>query len=353
MQAQQQHQQQQPHRDEADDLAVRRRHELHALLDAQLHFGPEYGWHGLSNHLPMALHALWALGADGTRLRLCFDRYRAEHKLPAAAPAGRVLDEWPAVRGDLGRYVDLRVTFEDQLVRHGMAVVLQRAMPLLWPGALGAAFHGLIRTAHAVQAGHTGEIAAGLAYWAARWLPVPTPAACHPAASLADWTASLEAAAQRVRPAGSLISERAVDATQTPAYVELAASAPLLDGWSALADWAAGLYARSGNFTILHVVTGIRAARVMAPWAGEPDAACSTFLRAAVAGVLASHLVVDQSPALPLGFDWSTARAGAIASDDEHLIKLIHALDEMRELDGAAADEAQRLAAAARVLGIG
>ena len=40
------------------------------------------------------------------------------------------------------------------------------------PGVAAAAFHGLIRTAHAVQSGHAGEVAAALAYWAWRWQPL-------------------------------------------------------------------------------------------------------------------------------------------------------------------------------------
>jgi hypothetical protein len=52
----------------------------------------------------------------------------------------------------------------------------------------------------------------------------------------------------------------------------------------------------------------------------------------------------------PDGFDWHTACAGARASDDEHVIKLIHALHEMRGWDGPVADDKLRLAAAARAL---
>src|SRR6185436_4564744 len=47
--------------------------------------------------------------------------------------------------------------------------VLQATLPELAPGITGAAFHGLIRTAMGVTSRHEGEIAAGLAYWAAHW----------------------------------------------------------------------------------------------------------------------------------------------------------------------------------------
>ncbi|HZF79913.1 MAG TPA: questin oxidase family protein [Rubrivivax sp.] len=324
--------------------------ELHALLQTQLRFGPEYG-QGLSNHLPMALHALAELRADGNRLRTAFDRYLDAHRLPAMTESGAMLADWPATRGDIARYADLRATFDDLLARRGIDGTLRSAVPQLWPGAVGAAFHGLIRTAHAVQAGHIGELAAALAYWAARWQALPIPTVQRPAASFPDWARALEAAAQRLQPPGGLIAERAVNAAASPDYAELAATAPLLEGWSELVDWGAGLYARSGNFTVLHIVTGTRAARVMAPWAGDPAAARSAFLRATVAAALASHLAVHGSPGVqPEEFDWHMARVGARASDDEHVIKLIHALHEMRRWDGSAADDKLRLAAAARAM---
>ncbi|HLL13390.1 MAG TPA: hypothetical protein VK570_20170, partial [Rubrivivax sp.] len=196
-----------------------------------------------------------------------------------------------------------------------------------------------------------GELAAALAYWAARWQALPAPTGLRTAASFADWVRALEGAAQGQRLAGWLIADRAVNAAASADYAELAATAPPLEGWSEWVDWGAGLYARSGNFTVLHIITGTRAARVMERWAGEPAAAREAFLRAAVAAALASQLVVQASTCVPAdGFDWHTACAGAKASDDEHVIKLIHALHEMRGWDGPVADDKLRLAAAARAL---
>jgi hypothetical protein len=321
---------------------------LHALLDAGLAHGPEYG-DGLSSHLPMALHALHALGAGPARLQAFSTAYA--HRLNGrggAGPAPRPLPaSWLDARGDVGAYEALRRHFESMLLEGGRDSTLRALLPALWPGAAGAAFHGLIRTAHAVQAAHARELAAALAYWAARWQPVPV-AGAPPAGApmpVADWAARLEAAALELRLPGRLISLRIDAAVKTPAYAALA-GATMLDGLQPLSDWAADLYARSANFTVLHLVTATRAARVLWPWTTARSEVLQGLLRAATAAVLASHL--QRVPAAPDETlpAWPDLVAGAIASDDEHVIKLVHALVEERAVYG----EGRRQQAAAQAL---
>ena len=73
---------------------------------------------------------------------------------------------------------------------------------------------------------------------------------------------SWSAAALRSRPAGALISGRLTAAAGSEAYAQRAERLAV-DTLQPLADLAASLYARSGNFTVLHVVTATRAARAM------------------------------------------------------------------------------------------
>jgi Questin oxidase-like len=312
---------------------------LHALIERSLQRLPEYRG-GLSNHAPMALHALSELGADDQRLHDFFNRYaqRLEGRSADAEP----LADWPAARGRIDAFDALRAGFERMLHAQGAADTLHRVLPALWPGVASAAFHGLIRSAHGLQSGHPGELAAGLAYWAARWQPCPEVPAGE-ALSFAAWSDRLEAAALRTRTAGGLITQRMETVVRGEPYRELAAAAPadaatLRD----LADWAASVYARSGNFTVLHMVTASRAARVLLPHSDDPAAAWLCLVRAFAAAALASNL--QQRAALPSIADWDELRAAAIASDDEHVIKLVHAcIDE-----SAVYGEGIRRAAAAR-----
>jgi Questin oxidase-like len=314
---------------------------LHALLERSLQRSPEYQ-RGLSNHAPMALHALSELGADDERLLAFFDRYaqRLEGRSADAEP----LADWTAARGRIEAFDALRAGFGHLLHTQGIADTLRLVLPALWPGAAAAAFHGLIRSAHALQSGHLGELAAGLAYWAARWQACPEGQAGE-TLSWAAWSERLEAAALRSRSAGGLITQRMQTVVQGRPYQELAAALPadaatLRD----LADWAAALYARSGNFTVLHMVTACRAARVLLPHSGDPSAAWPGLVRAFVAAALASN--VQRRAALPSLAHWDELRAAAIASDDEHVIKLVHACID----DSAAYGEGVRRATATRAL---
>jgi hypothetical protein len=327
---------------------------LGTLLDASLNTGPEYGG-GMSNHLPMALHALHALGAGAPRLQ-AFSAVYAPRLAARAAPASNAKAlpaDWRDARGDFAAFDSLRLGFETLLRDQGHDATLRALLPALWPGAAGAAFHGLIRTAHAVQSGHQRELAAALAYWAARWKSLPAAPAPPAPVAFAEWAARLEAAALGTRLPGRSITGRidaVVQAPQNTADAAYAAwaDATALEGLMPLSDWAAGLYARSGNFTVLHLVTATRAARVLWPWTTARGEVLQGLLRAVTAAVLASNL----QPAAPLGPDeclpaWPQLIEAAMASDDDHVIKLVHALVEER----AAYGEGQRRQAAARTLG--
>jgi hypothetical protein len=137
-----------------------------------------------------------------------------------------------------------------------------------------------------------------------------------------------------------------VQVVQGPAYARLAAAlAPEEATLEGLAGWAASLYARSGNFTVLHIVTGLRAARVLLSRWPAPPGTLMGLVRAVTAAALASNLASNSGRVVPSS--WAAVRAAALVSDDDHAIKLVHACVE----ESAAYGEGDRLAAATRVLG--
>jgi len=307
---------------------------LHRLLDRNLLLPAEYA-DGLTSHLPMALHALDRMGADAARLQRFFDTYATRFDPPEAADgAAPALADWLPHRGRYASLPALRATFAQALQRDDAATVLRRVVPHLLPGVGAAAFHGLLRSAHAFESGHVGELAHGLAYWAARWFclaPMPAPQAPM---GFEDWSARLAQEARGWRSHGALISLRMQDAEHAPAYRALAGRLRFEgDTLAQLAGFAAGLYAETGNFTVLHLVTGSRAARVMLPFVGEAADASAALVRAFTAAFFASDVASDvasaRRSALPAPLAWSALAAGAIASDDDHVIKLIDAcIDE-------------------------
>lgn len=307
---------------------------LHHLLDQGLAaHAPEYD-HGLSNHLPMLLHALQQLGATPARLGDYAAGYaqRLARRGPTLAPALR--PDWPALRGRPEAFEPLAAHFSAALARQGREATLAQALPLLMPGAGAGAFHGLIRTAHALEAGHDGELAAGLAYWAAAWLPLRAPGAPWPAMdrALPGWLAALQAVAID----GPLPQPRIV------LRLQAVAAAPGFDAAAAslqvdpstlrtLAGHLAALYAATGNFTVLHALTACRALAVLMPLLAGPEArtqAMREFALALGAALHASRLTrfdAADHPPPPTAWAWTALRAAAIASRDDHAAKLVHA----------------------------
>jgi len=287
---------------------------LHTLLDAHLELPPEYR-EGLSNHLPMAQQALHAMGADGPRMQAFSAHYRRhfEGPVPAVAPA----------------YAALLARFEHGLAQQGEAEVLRRELPVLLPGLAAAAFHGVIRTAHGFEAGHRRELAAGLAYWAWRFQPLATPPVAQGQLDFDDWAQWLGEQAGGWRGTAPLISGRMAEATRAPAYLALAAAlAPTPDLLRRLAGLALETYLASRNFTALHMITGLRALRVLLPHAGELPELQPLLQKAFTAAYLAANIKPSAQRPLTGGATWATLCEAATHSNDDHTIKLVHACRE-------------------------
>ena len=106
-----------------------------------------------------------------------------------AHPAGpRPVDPkaWREALGVQGRVGDWIVFFRRELAERPWKTVLAEWTARLSPGVVAAAFHGAIRTAHAVRSleaaetpARVRELAEGLGYWAATYnaLPEATPPA--------------------------------------------------------------------------------------------------------------------------------------------------------------------------------
>jgi Questin oxidase-like len=316
------------------------------LLTESEAYDPEYGG-GLCNHLPMALIALDQMGATPAQL----NDYRRTHvswleKLPerAAAPTGA----WPFRKADHAGFVDLQADFRQRIARGGWEAVLRATLPDLAPGLSAAAFHGLIRTAMGVTSKHDGEIAAGLAYWAAHWqrlgVALGAPSESEPSA---DPLQLLE----RLRN-----DERfAFDPKSAPGLIDDALLAVgTLSGFGDVIGWldpaagtvgniaraAAALYGATGDFTALHTVTAAQAVVALLPYVEEPKILLPWLWQ----GLAAAYIAIGR-PALPDADvianwrameapAWAELMRSALAQDDEHAVKLCYSALSLGRLTG-------------------
>ncbi|WP_119300176.1 questin oxidase family protein [Dongia deserti] len=314
------------------------------LTEAEV-YDPEYGG-GLCNHLPMALVALEQMGATPARL----DDYRRTHvswleKLPDGERVG--IGAWPFRKADRAAFRDLRADFRQRIAREGWEPVLRASLPELAPGLSAAAFHALIRTAMGVVAKHDGEIAAGLAYWAAHWqrLGVVLDAPAESERS-ADPLALLERLHDDARfafdpkQAPDLIDDALLTVGGLSGFDE---AIHWLDPAASIADVAraAGvLYAATGDFTALHTVTGTQAVAVLLPYVQEPKVMLPWLWQ----GLAAAYIAIGR-PAIPETDivearraaetpAWLDLLGSAVAEEDEHTVKLCYSALFLGRLTG-------------------
>lgn len=330
-------------------------------LDECAIHSPEYG-NGLADHLPMLLHAMHALGASPERRAAYVSQYA--QRLEPRYTATLSTTSWRDLRGNIDAFDLLDKKFSARIAAEGRDAVLRDLLPALIPGVGASAFHGLIRCGHAITARHDGELARGLAYWAAAWfkllpyeeagdLPVPT-------LDLATWLARAHDLVTTADTEPPRIVLRMKAWAASPQFAGLA---PALradrDTLDVVARFAATLYAQTGNFTVMHMVTSVHALLVLRPWFEDPVLAARWFGVSLFAALRAARLTREQiahalhalaapNPAseTPLP-SWEVLAAGAIASDDDHAAKIVYSSRALFEMLG---DEVFHAAAARGVL---
>ena len=151
---------------------------LDETLEIMAPMGPDLS-NGLSNHAPMAIEAMCAMGRRDAVMPW-FERYR-RRLAPRRARVARLTDDnWRAALGDLRRTEDWFEFFRNEIAERPWPAVLDKWTARLAPGLMAAATHGVIRTGHATRAlaledtpSRRRELADGLAYWAADYMPLP------------------------------------------------------------------------------------------------------------------------------------------------------------------------------------
>ncbi len=318
---------------------------LDALLAAHADALPESA--GGANHYPMAAEALEALGhpqAIAEDWRRGAAGYAGT--MSPVAPLGQSLAgserETARALGDYSRFADWRAHFRAQVAREGGSAVLARWAPRLAPGIVGAAFHGVLRTAHAARslrvrdtAARRDELALGLAYWAARYTELPATsgqdAADGPGQTLAtlehpwiDDLAEVDFAA---------VTERLTRVPLAPLPVCDASGSAAVELDRLVREAAIGflemLVLERHRIWMLHTVTGPAAVGLLLPEVDERGArtlvACArqavvAFFAAYGAPYVARAHLRASPPA------WPELIERAVASRSVHTIKLTEAL---------------------------
>jgi len=341
------------------------RDELDEALRRLRGFGPEFG-PGFANHGPMAAEALVALDrADAVPGFV--DRY-VGHLEPFVG-AGSALgdDEWEGALGAFDRFADWRARFDREVAEDPVDEALARWVPRLAPGAIAAAGHGLLRTAHArrsLSAADTParrqELASGLAYWAARYQELPGPPLLVGDRGVEAALAGLPVLPEEA-PDEFLIASQVkhVEMVAAPFEQAVAALADPPDASAALVALAAGgargylsNVNRGHGIALLHAVTIPMALDLLLPAVDPADRpTVFAYLWQAMAAIHVAYTPDREDPTPgPAGSREHLVEA-AVESGDEHAIKLaeaaLRAFDRSGDpaLTAAATDAADRFVA--------
>ena len=288
------------------------------------------------------------------------DSTRYEGLPPAADPI--VAERADRALGVHERYADWLAFFRDRLADEPWRTVLSAWVPRLTPGLSGAGFHGLIRTAHAARAlrrrettARRGELAVGLAYWAARYLPLPSTGVRRPRSeSHGETLARLEHPWEEPDvPVGYFAATRASMrgiAPFAPALDLENPRAPAEDLHSIVVAAASALThhlePRHNPLMIVHGVTGPAAVDLLLPHVDQTGARSLVEHAWQGAAVMFMSYGRPHPPeaARAVAVDWPQIVDRAVESwPDSHGLKLVEA---MARFDRTRPDPALRAAAA-------
>ena len=328
-----------------------RRDTLHHCLRQATAWNPTYK-EGLANHLPMVLHAAWELGADSDRLQAQVDRDSA--MLEPTSPSRNPLADWRLGLGRREAYPDLRIHFEQKLVLHGTETTLSDTLPILAPGLTAHAFHGLIRCAHAYESGCLEEIAASLAAWSSGWHSPSMPRPADKRLPWDDWLHEIQPQLETFRSDLRLIQARMAAAEKSPLYQQRGAALAFAPNLPArreqFLDLALNLYLRTRNFTVLHMITALRALRILSPFLPDNETMQDIVTRSALLAMISDDPKPHGLPQTDSPPHWDELKRRACAQQNDHVVKLVHACWQE---DGLRADPRWRKAAALALHGRG
>jgi len=259
----------------------------------------------MSNHLAMALVALDRLGASDERLREFAAFYQRR------------------LRSKPDREAAQSARFAAELQEKGTEAFLRDAVSSRTAGLASEAFHGLIRTAYAVDSGHDTDFPDALTSWAVGYEEVGR-------FEEKRWATAFDAFAAMNRDdrfpkdlVGRSITGRIRQIIAIPAFDDYRFGIRNL-ALRDLARMAALLFLATGDFTVLHLVTACQATRVLQPYlAADAVDHLGVAMLAAYASMGRPDFDPGLQPAADL-LDWPMLAARAIASNDEHDLKLVY-----------------------------
>lgn len=279
------------------------------ILTDYSHYGPLHG-QGLVNHLPMAQVALWKMGATEERLQAYSEAYIKRWQITPAPVGPKKITQLDDALGDELEYCNYVVYFKKVLKTQGIESLLKETLNPLSKGMASGLFHGLIRTAYALESGSLEEVTRGLSLYASVY--------------------------HETRFEGKMIQAHDFkEALYT--YHQQEGQHFYMEGTieqkeQALAETLSQLYLSTGHFIVLHMITGFHALMVLKKYYREFDNVLDRYTVCVQRAIrrlpkdMYKKIVLSQAE-----YEWAALKQEAIEAEDAHTIKFIYTCDELNK----------------------
>jgi len=273
----------------------------------------------LFNHLSISLGALQYFNASNAQLRAFYLHY--SERLDLRCAVQEAIDPMAQQSHALFEY------YHGQLTSVGLTKTLTQELDCLLPGIVAGGFYALNRLANAIDSGELNEIAWSLVCWRIHYLELGpiTPAVDKPPTSI------LRNIAKRVGhfrfPAGNTCDR--MKSVLTLLDYQNNDNQPENISLEILADATIKIYQMSGDFTMLHALTGTASLKALLPYFSDQELALRYFWQGCVVAYIstgsAAMTLVEPSTPMP----WSDIFDFCCQSSNEHLIELCRACHQL------------------------
>jgi hypothetical protein len=287
---------------------------------------------GFAVHCPMVLTALARMGATDQQLQTYFSDWENDNltlsKMHRAALMNNAItiETWRDSLNKSENFGQLQQFFQTWIAQTSANAVMLNVLSQIPKAPASVAFHGFIRLAYGLEANHHGEIAAGLAALVVRNFPIELQRPNNPprAASVAQGLSDLARAMSEFTTPEINITARIRAVVTDPRFARALQIIPA-DPFNDMAVHAIVLYGQQRNFTGLHMVTALHAARVI--FARLPSALFQQYLPSLWIAYCAAFVSIGGTTATPIHAEkqtWSELIEQAKTSTRDHMIKMIY-----------------------------
>lgn len=280
------------------------------IRDYQVTYGSR-----LFNHLSISISALQYLNASEEQMKAFYARYI--DRLNKRCEQQEALDPMSQ------QSAALFDCYKKQLTELGIEKTLARELESLIPGIVAGGFYAINRLASAISLNDIDEMAASLSCWRIYYLELGeiTESLKQPPTKILR---QLTKAMGNIRfPAGN-ICDRMKNVINLHDY-QSSPNQPDKITIEIIADATIKIYQMSGDFTMLHALTGTASLKQLLPYCDNEERMLRYFWQAVVVAYLstggAPMTSVEKSPLIP----WKEIFGFCHLSTNEHLIELCRA----------------------------